>query len=117
MRIRSLAITCSDLSQAPKSIKLVVNKPSLGFEDVENAQDSQVAQVIELKEDQVRHGQPIALRYVRFQSVNSLHVCWVLLSGAVLPLLKYKQIFVESNHGGGDETRIDAIDISGFPIE
>ncbi|EKM82882.1 hypothetical protein AGABI1DRAFT_125348 [Agaricus bisporus var. burnettii JB137-S8] len=99
VRIRSLAITCSDLSQAPKSIKLVVNKPSLGFEDVENAQDSQVAQVIELKEDQVRHGQPIALRYVRFQSVNSLH------------------IFVESNHGGGDETRIDAIDISGFPIE
>jgi hypothetical protein len=33
------------------------------------------------------------------------------------PCQAHSQIFVETNHGGGDETRIDAIEVSGFPIE
>lgn len=62
-----------------------MNKPSIGFEDVEDAEaGTEVAQTIELSEDQVRDGQKIPLRFVRFQNVNSLHVscqwsagsCW-----------------------------------------
>ena len=33
-----------------------------------------MAQVLEVLDDTIRGGQPIDLRYVRFQSVNSLHV-------------------------------------------
>jgi len=56
-----------------------------------------VAQVLELTEEQVTNGTPIPLRFVRFQAVSSLH------------------IFVASNHGGEDETRINAIDVFGLP--
>ena len=33
-----------------------------------------MAQVLEVPDDTIREGQPFDLRYVRFQSVNSLHV-------------------------------------------
>ena len=65
--------------QAPRTIKLFINKPSLGFEDVEDAVEPEAAQVIELTDEQVKEGKPIPLRYVRFQAVTSLHVSWVSL--------------------------------------
>ncbi|KXN90451.1 Chitin synthase regulatory factor 3 [Leucoagaricus sp. SymC.cos] len=101
VRIRSLVLTTkeSSLSQAPKDIKLVVNRRSIGFEDVEDATEPAVAQIIELSEEQVKAGKPIPLRFVRFQNVNSL------------------TIFVESNQGEEDESRIDAIDVFGIPVE
>jgi hypothetical protein len=55
-------------------IKLLVNRPAIGFEDVEDAEEPEVAQVMEISEDAVKEGHPIDLRYVRFQSVNCLHV-------------------------------------------
>ncbi|TFL06905.1 PITH domain-containing protein [Pterulicium gracile] len=95
VRIRKLAIRSSeDPSKAPKSIKLLINRPSIGFEDTTDA-----VQELELTEDQVKEGKSVALRYVRFQSVNTLH------------------IFIENNHGDEDETRIDAVDIIGTPFE
>lgn len=99
VRIRALAITSFSVPQAPRRIKLVVNRPSIGFEDVEDAVEPEAAQIIELDEKQVTEGHRIPLRFVRFQNVNSLHV------------------FVESNHGGEDTTRIDTIDVFGVPIE
>ena len=72
--MRSIVIQSSNLAQAPKSIKLFVNRPSLGFDDVEDAQEPEAAQLLELTEEQVREGKPIQLRFVRFQAVNSLHV-------------------------------------------
>ncbi|ETW85649.1 thioredoxin-like protein [Heterobasidion irregulare TC 32-1] len=96
VRVRSIVIQSSILAQAPKSIKLFVNRPSLGFDDVEDAQEPEAAQVLELTEEQVKEGKPIQLRFVRFQAVNSLH------------------IFVASNQGGEDETRIDAVDVFGI---
>ncbi|KAF7359481.1 DUF1000-domain-containing protein [Mycena sanguinolenta] len=83
----------------PKRVKLLVNRPSIGFEDVEDAEEPEVAQILDLSEDDVKNGKPIALRYVRFQNANSLH------------------IFVVSNQGGTDETRIDAVDVLGIPVE
>lgn len=61
-------------AQAPKNIKLFINRPSIGFEDVEDAVDAQTAQTLELSAEDIRSNKPIALRYVRFQNVNTLHV-------------------------------------------
>ncbi|KAF8892675.1 DUF1000-domain-containing protein [Infundibulicybe gibba] len=98
VRIRSIVIHASVEAQAPRSVKLFVNRPNLGFEDVEEAVEPEVAQALEMSAEDAARGTQIALRYVRFQAVNSLH------------------IFVASNHGG-EETRIDAIDIFGLTVE
>ena len=76
VRPRSLILRTDSehIAQGPKLIKLFINRPSLGFEEVEDAQEPQAAQVIELTEEQVKEGKPIPLRFVRFQSVNILHV-------------------------------------------
>jgi len=97
VRVRSIVLRSADPQQGPKKIKLLVNRTAIGFEDVQDG--GEVAQVIEeVSDDAIREGQPIPLRYVRFQSVNSLH------------------IFVESNHGGVDQTRINSVDVLGFPV-
>ncbi|KAJ6513834.1 galactose-binding domain-like protein [Mycena vitilis] len=69
-----LLLNIPALPPAPKRVKLLVNRPSIGFEDVEDAEEPEVAQILEISEDDVRNGRPIALRFVRFQTVTSLHV-------------------------------------------
>lgn len=59
------------ISQAPQDVRIFVNQPSIGFEDVE---DAQTAQAFVRSEEDARSGKPILLHYVRFQNVNSLHV-------------------------------------------
>ncbi|KZT03457.1 DUF1000-domain-containing protein [Laetiporus sulphureus 93-53] len=95
VRIRSIVIQTSNVAQAPRKIKLFLNRLTIGFDDVE---DSEPAQEFELTGEQVTEGRRVPLRYVRFQAVNSLH------------------IFVESNQADEDQTRIDAIDVYGFPV-
>ncbi|KAG9123602.1 hypothetical protein FRC07_014584 [Ceratobasidium sp. 392] len=90
----------TDATYAPKTIKLAINRPALGFEDVESAAEPEMAQLFEqLSPEDIAQGRRIPLRFVRFQSVTSLH------------------IFVASNQGGEDETRINAIDVFGQPVE
>lgn len=60
--------------KGPSVIKILVNRPSISFEDVEETQESEVAQVVQLSEEDIRAGKRIPLRFVRFQSVNSVHV-------------------------------------------
>jgi hypothetical protein len=67
-------VQTADASQGPKLIKVLVNKGNATFEDVEDAQEPEVAQILELTEEQVRDGIPVPLRFVRFQSVSSLQV-------------------------------------------
>ncbi len=67
-------IQSSNPAQAPKLVKIFINRPALGFEDVEDADESAAAQIIELTEEDTSNGNPLALRFVRFQTVNSLHV-------------------------------------------
>jgi len=99
VRIRSIRIQCNSRSAGPKKLKLVINKKSVGFEDVEDAEEPAITQTLDLSQADVSEGKSVALRFVRFQSVNSLH------------------IFVQSNQEGDDETRIDSIDIFGIPVE
>ncbi|KIO19191.1 hypothetical protein M407DRAFT_246251 [Tulasnella calospora MUT 4182] len=98
VRIRSIVIHTKEAQNGPKDIKLDINKPSIGFDDIEDAKEPAVVQEITVPEDFVAEGKHIHLRFVRLQRVNSLH------------------IFVSSNHGGVDETRIDAIDVFGQPV-
>ena len=74
VRIKALKIRSQEPSQGPLVVKVLVNRPSIGFEDVQNAQEPEVAQVIQLSEEDVKVGMLIPLRFVRFQSVNSVHV-------------------------------------------
>ncbi|KAJ7081531.1 PITH domain-containing protein [Mycena crocata] len=99
VRVRSIVIRSSAGEQAPKRVKLLVNRPNIGFEDVEDAEEPEVAQILDISEEDVKQGKPIALRFVRFQAVTSLH------------------IFVVSNQGGTEETRIDAVDVLGVTVE
>jgi hypothetical protein len=74
VRVKSIVLHTANLKQGPKLIKLLVNRPAIGFEDVEDVGEPEAAQVLEAPEEAVREGRLIDLRYVRFQSVNSLHV-------------------------------------------
>ncbi|KAG5635424.1 hypothetical protein H0H81_011314 [Sphagnurus paluster] len=74
VRVRSIVIHASVIGQAPCTIKLAANRPNLGFEDIENATEPEIAQVVTLTEEDVTEGRPIPLRFVRFQAVTSLHV-------------------------------------------
>jgi len=102
VRVRTLVLRSSAAPErGPKTLKLLVNKPAISFTDVEDAKDRDFAQVVTLSKEDVRDGRPVALKFVRFTSVNSLHV------------------FVESNQSGDDDelTRIDVIDVLGVPVE
>lgn len=72
VKVRSIAIRSASEAQAPRTLRLVTNKPSLSFDDVEDG--ASVLQELELSADDVREGRRVPLRFVRFQSVNSLHV-------------------------------------------
>jgi len=95
VKITGLRIRSREPSQGPLIVNVFVNRPSIGFEDVEDTQALEVAQVIQLSEDEVGTGKQIRLRFVRFQSVNSVH------------------LFVKSNQCGLEETRIDEVDFFG----
>lgn len=81
VRVRSIEVQSSCAENAPKRIKLLINRPSLGFEDVDEAAEPDVAQILELSPGEAEEGQRVPLRYVRFQSVNSLHVCVYFVRG------------------------------------
>jgi len=93
VRIKSLKIKSKVKAQGPKEIRLYINQPSLGFENVEG--DLKAIQTLELSEEDISLGNSIALLAHRFQKVESLHM------------------FVVSNQGDEETTRIDSIDFFG----
>lgn len=74
MRVRGISIKTGEAAQAPKLIKIVSNNPNIGFEDVQDAVEPQVSQIFELDEETVTTGKMVSLRFVKFQSVQSIHV-------------------------------------------
>lgn len=83
------SIACPD--QAPKSIKLFVNRPTIGFGE---AADVAGQQDFILGEKELQ-GEPIALKVVKFKNVNVLTV------------------FVHDNQGDEDTTIIQKISVFG----
>ncbi|GAA5953106.1 hypothetical protein JCM3765_007410 [Sporobolomyces pararoseus] len=96
IKLRALRFTTLSTASAPKSIRLFVNKSSTGFDEAESQEP---AQEFELTEAQASGKEAVQLRFVRFQNVSHL------------------SIFVASNQGEEDVTRIDKLDLIGVPIE
>ncbi|KAJ8576540.1 hypothetical protein ON010_g2671 [Phytophthora cinnamomi] len=77
--------------EAPRVIKLFVNRPNLGFSD---AGDVEPTQTIELKEEDLLPENDVELRFVKFQRVKNITV------------------FVEENNGA-EETVISSLKFFG----
>ncbi|KAG6813101.1 hypothetical protein H0H92_013955 [Tricholoma furcatifolium] len=73
VKVQSIVLHSSKVDQAPLEVKIAINRPNLGFSDIEDAVEPAVTQVLELTKDDVMAGKPAGLRFVRFQAVNSLH--------------------------------------------
>ncbi|CAB54816.1 Thioredoxin-like I protein Txl1 [Schizosaccharomyces pombe] len=99
VKVHSIAITPvkGETSSAPKTIKLYINQPNnLSFEDAESFTPTQVIEDIVYEQDD----QPtiIPLRFVKFQRVNSL------------------VIFIYSNVGEEETTKISRLELFGEPV-
>lgn len=81
--------------EAPQSVKLFKEQLSIGFGE---AEDAEAVQDLVLSQEDVEGGKQIPLRFVKFQSVQSL------------------QIFVSENFGA-DVTRINRIELFGMPAQ
>ena len=84
LQLHSLKFTAfnqgNEPESQPTSIKLFINRPNLGFEDIEDVDETQA---LELTAEDLREGaDPILLKFVKFQRVSSL------------------TIFIEDNNGG-----------------
>ncbi|XP_011301503.1 thioredoxin-like protein 1 [Fopius arisanus] len=82
--------------KGPKNIKIFINQPRTI--DFDMADSNTSVQDIELSGKDVEEGNPVPLRYVKFQNVLNL------------------QIFVKDNQGGTETTQIDHLAIIGSPI-
>lgn len=74
VRIKALKVHSCEPSKGPFVVKILVNRPSISFEDVQEIQESELAQVVRLSSEDISAGKQIPLRFVRFQSVSSVHV-------------------------------------------
>ncbi|XP_014270327.1 thioredoxin-like protein 1 [Halyomorpha halys] len=94
VKIHSLKIK-GPADKGPKKLKLFINQPNTL--DFDAASSNQSVQDLELTTEHLE-GNPVALRFVKFQSVQNI------------------QIFVQSNQGGTDTTQIDHLQLIGSPI-
>ena len=91
VKLHSIEIQCKDPDSAPKNCKTFVNKTTtLSFDELESVQETEsfVAIPYEI----------MPLKFVRYQNV--LHLT----------------LFIQDNHGGKEETRIDRIDFYGTAL-
>ncbi|KAJ4744593.1 PITH domain-containing protein 1 [Rhynchospora pubera] len=81
--------------EGPKTVKLFSNKEHMGFS---NVGDYPPSDTVVLSDEQLK-GQPVILKYVKFQNVRSL------------------TIFVEDNQGGDDVTTVHKIALFGTTVD
>ncbi|KAK9162231.1 hypothetical protein Syun_003133 [Stephania yunnanensis] len=82
---------------SPKTVKLFANKEHMGFrlnDFCSNVNDFPPSDSIDLSEDNLK-GKPVALKYVKFQSVRSL------------------TIFIEDNQSGAELTKVQKMVLYG----
>lgn len=92
-KVHSLQIDGPDYGRAPKGVKLFVNCKALGFDDAESRP---AEQELELAPDQL--GSRIELRFVKFQSVQTL------------------SLFIHSNQDGSDVSALSGLRLWGAPV-
>ncbi|KAM4808366.1 LOW QUALITY PROTEIN: thioredoxin-like protein 1 [Rhinophrynus dorsalis] len=86
-----------DNGQGPKYVKIFINLPrSMDFDE---AMRSEPTQAIELSPDDIKEDSIVQLRYVKFQNVNSV------------------TLFVQSNQGDEEATRISYFTFIGTPVQ
>lgn len=92
-KVHSLQIDGPDDGRAPKGVKLFVNCKALGFDDAESRP---AEQELELSSEQL--GSRIELRFVKFQSVQTL------------------SLFIHSNQDDGDVSALSGLRLWGAPV-
>ncbi|KAK9307448.1 hypothetical protein QLX08_002250 [Tetragonisca angustula] len=95
VKVHSLKIKAPK-DKGPKNIKLFINQPRTI--DFDMADSNTSIQDLTLSAKDIEEGNPISLRYVKFQNVQNI------------------QIFVKDNQSGSETTRIDHLAIFGLPI-
>jgi len=83
--------------KGPKTVKIFINQPSTL--DFDKAEGYEPTQQIDLSADDLKEGNVINLRYVKFQNVQNL------------------TLFVSDNQGGDDVTQLDYLGIIGSPVQ
>ncbi|KAL0613161.1 Thioredoxin-like protein 1 [Plecturocebus cupreus] len=97
VKLYSMKFQGPDNGQGPKYVKIFINLPrSMDFEEAER---SEPTQALELTEDDIKEDGIVPLRYVKFQNVNSV------------------TIFVQSNQGEEETTRISYFTFIGTPVQ
>jgi len=94
VKIHSIAIEAPE-ENGPKTVKLFVNRPAIDFNDAKN---NEAVQTLEFEKKNLTEGAPVELRFVKFQSVQSL------------------SLFFAANQTGSDQTSIKSITFFGTPI-
>ncbi|KAG1368683.1 PITH domain-containing protein [Cocos nucifera] len=94
IKLHSITIKAPE-EEGPKTVKLFANKEHMGFSDVN---DYPPSDSIALCPENLK-GQPVNLKYVKFQSVRSL------------------TIFIEDNQGGNDISKIQKIVLYGTTVD
>eukprot|EP00053_Salpingoeca_punica_P006491 m.61339 g.61339 ORF g.61339 m.61339 type:complete len:291 (-) comp13715_c0_seq1:374-1246(-) len=93
VKLHSIKFVAADGERAPKSIKIFTNlTSSLDFDTAESLPS---VQTIELTAEDVSKGNPVALKFVKFQNVTNI------------------SLFVESNQSDAETSAIDFIDFIG----
>mmetsp|Transcript_18197 Transcript_18197/g.39797 ORF Transcript_18197/g.39797 Transcript_18197/m.39797 type:complete len:171 (-) Transcript_18197:336-848(-) len=96
VKLYAIKIKAIDSNHAPKVLKLFVNRESLGFSE---ASSEPAVQTLDLDFDKHCSGEPIELKFVKFQSVRSI------------------QIFIESNQDDEETTQLSHISFIGATVE
>eukprot|EP01135_Chromosphaera_perkinsii_P009807 Nk52_evm1s1906 gene=Nk52_evmTU1s1906 len=96
VKIHSLVFTCTDTDFAPKEILIFTNRQ--GSLDFGQAESEPPTQTIELTKEHLDGKTPLGLRFVKFQNCQDI------------------SIFVKSNQGDEDVTRINTLHVYGSPL-
>ncbi|KAH0627842.1 hypothetical protein JD844_008338 [Phrynosoma platyrhinos] len=97
VKLYSMKFQGPDNGQGPKYVKMFINLPrSMDFEEAER---SEPTQALELTPEDIKEDSIIQLRYVKFQNVNSV------------------TLFVQSNQGDEETTRIAYFTFIGTPVQ
>ncbi|XP_011494907.1 PREDICTED: thioredoxin-like protein 1 [Ceratosolen solmsi marchali] len=95
VKVHSLKIK-APVNKGPKNLKLFINQPRTI--DFDMADSNTSVQDLTLTTKDIEEGNPVQLRYVKFQNVQNM------------------QIFVKDNQNGSETTQIDHLCIIGSPI-